>query len=128
MRLRTIPLVLAVFLASLSELRAQTFTGTPGQAQRTAQVSLLSLPGTTTSGPPPADSFQGSDDANGGVPPDTMGAVGTVNIVTMLNWEMRVVNRTTGQVRTLLHQDFWSALNPGSPFDPRIFFDPYAKR
>jgi hypothetical protein len=128
MRLTTIPVVLAVLHASLGELHAQTFTGSPGQAQRTAQVSLLSLPGTTTSGPPPTDSFQGLDDANGGVPPDTMGAVGTVNIVTLLNWEMRVVSRTTGQVRTLLHQDFWNALSPGSPFDPRIFFDPYGKR
>ncbi|HLY08483.1 MAG TPA: hypothetical protein VKW04_04155 [Planctomycetota bacterium] len=123
-----IPSLLAFLLASASALSAQTFTGTPGQAERTAQISFLSLPGTTTNGPVPSDSFQGLDDANGGVPPDTMGAVGTLQIVTMLNWEIRVLNRSTGQMTTVLHQDFWSALSPGSPFDPRIFFDPYGKR
>ncbi|HUZ07760.1 MAG TPA: hypothetical protein VMV89_09770, partial [Candidatus Paceibacterota bacterium] len=53
-------------------------------------------PGTLTlpSSPAPATSFQGLGDNNTLTPPDTDGAVGPNNVMTMLNTQVRIQNRS----------------------------------
>lgn len=75
-------------------------------------------------------SFQGLDDDNTHIPPDAAGAVGPNHVVTMLNTQVRVQDRTG--VTNLLTKslfDWWT--NAGSftrLSDPRILFDHLGNR
>ena len=63
-------------------------------------------------------------------PPDTAGAVGPEHLVTFLNPEMQVQDRT-GTVLTRLTLDtFWARLGPFQDvaFDPRVLYDAAARR
>lgn len=83
-------------------------------------------------GPSPSTSasFQGSPGA-GNVPPDTQGAAGPNQLMSAMNGELRVQNKsgaTIGVVRSL--GDFFSPATNGSSsaFDPQLQYDPYGGR
>ena len=87
--------------------------------------------------PGPSQNFQGAiDEAVGGgtgatfmIPPDTMGAVGIDKVVTILNNNMVVQDKTSGAVLSLVGlNSFWSSTGAVSPFDPRVTYDPYNNR
>ncbi len=83
------------------------------------------------SSPAPAVSFQGLGDDNTRFPPDTDGCVGPNHVVTMLNTQVRVQNRTgTTNYSTTTLQSWWSDKFgfTVSPFDPRILYDPFSNR
>jgi uncharacterized protein (TIGR03437 family) len=66
------------------------------------------------------------------IPPDTEGAVGPQDVVTMLNSQVLIQSRT-GVVRTnypITLNSFWSPLDPAftDTFDPRILYDAGAGR
>jgi len=84
-----------------------------------------------TGGPVTSRGFAALLDQYGANPPDTGGAVGPNDVVTMLNSQVLVQSRT-GQVRTNFPIDlaqFWGALGPFAKiFDPRILYDAAAGR
>lgn len=75
--------------------------------------------------------FVGLLDDYGPSPPDTGGAVGRQDIVTMLNSQVAIASRT-GAVRPgfpITLAQFWSGLGPFAKiFDPRILYDAAADR
>jgi hypothetical protein len=79
--------------------------------------------------PNPSLSFQGLDDDNSRIPPDPQGAVGPNHVMTMLNTQVRIQDRTGSTLDTKSLFNWWT--NAGSVsgvFDPRIAYDPYANR
>jgi hypothetical protein len=69
------------------------------------------------------------------IPPDTMGAVGPNHLVSLLNSDFGVFNKTTGAVlQKISLPSFWGSLGtaPGQPadfpFDPKILYDQHSGR
>lgn len=61
------------------------------------------------------------------IPPDTMAAVGTTQIVESINGNFEIFDRTGASLVTVSQPAFWEAVQPGlgnGQFDPRIIFDP----
>jgi hypothetical protein len=79
--------------------------------------------------PAPSSSFMALDDNNYSIPPDTHGAVGPNHLMTTLNSQVRIQNRSGGVISTVSLNSFWSGVAPGAAtFDPKIFYDPYGQR
>jgi hypothetical protein len=79
--------------------------------------------------PPLASSFAALPDNGTAVPPDTDGAVGPQHLVTILNTEMRVQDRSGKALVTMSFAMFWSKVSAGlSNSDPRILYDPSIDR
>ncbi len=82
--------------------------------------------------PPTAVNFQALGDNNTRIPPDVHGAVGGPHLMTTLNSEVRIQNRSGGIISTVSLQTFWSPVGPfGGPvgvFDPKVLYDPYNNR
>jgi hypothetical protein len=105
-------------------------------AFRSSQL-ITDIPGTLFPSPSVTQNFQGeSDEAKGGgpvgtftIPPDTMGAVGISKVVSYLNNNIAVQDKTTGVQLSLAGLDaFWGVTGASSPFDPRVQYDPYNNR
>ncbi|HEV8134379.1 MAG TPA: lamin tail domain-containing protein [Pyrinomonadaceae bacterium] len=95
------------------------------------------IPVPLTPSPVAVQSFQGeSDEAKGGgpvgtftTPPDTMGAVGINKVVSYVNNNIVVQDKSTGAQLSLASLDaFWAASGGTNTFDPRIQYDPYNNR
>lgn len=91
--------------------------------------------GSQRSTPAPTIDFQALADNNTNVvPPDTHGAVGISHLMTVLNTEVRIQNKSDGSTATgstvVPLTSFWSALSPSPTdiFDPRVHYDPYGGR
>src|SRR6185436_10123431 len=82
------------------------------------------------SGPSPAPSaqFQSLTDNNTFIPPDVHGAVGPNHLMTTLNPQMLIQNRSGGTVLMLSTSAFWSPLSVGVTSDPRVLYDPFNSR
>src|SRR5260370_19418699 len=78
--------------------------------------------------PGPASSFLALPDDNTAPPPDTHGAVGPNHLMTVLNTQIRIQDRTGAVLRTASMDSFWASLGNPSAFDPKIFYDPYGGR
>ncbi len=79
--------------------------------------------------PPAAIDFPGPHDSSLSAPPDSHGAVGQSNVVTMLNTEVRIQTRTGTTIATTNLAGFWSGVGSFSAItDPRILYDPAEKR
>src|SRR5438552_15038314 len=78
--------------------------------------------------PAPASSFQALPDDNTAVPPDTHGAVGPNHLMTALNTQVRIQDRSGAGLSTVSMDFFWASLGSPSAFDPRILYDPYGGR
>jgi hypothetical protein len=79
--------------------------------------------------PPLASSFRALLDDGRLIPPDTDGAVGPNHVVTMLNSQVRVHDRSGRELVTVTLTAFWSRVS-GNLFvsDPRIEYDPATDR
>src|SRR5262245_55824734 len=63
------------------------------------------------------------------IPPDTMGAVGISKVVSYLNNNILIQDKTTGaQLSIASINAFWASTGASAPFDPRIQYDPYNNR
>src|SRR5437667_9722995 len=62
----------------------------------------------TADSPTASPSFLALDDNNAVWPPDTQGAVGVSNVVTMLNSQVRIQTRLGTNVSTVLFSDWWT--------------------
>src|SRR5438309_3810316 len=78
--------------------------------------------------PAPASSFLALADDNTAIPPDTQGAVGPAHLMTVLNTQVRIQNRTGVVLSTVSLDFFWASVGSPSAFDPRIRYDPYGGR
>ena len=83
----------------------------------------------TGSAPAPvATTFQSLLDNDVLAPPDTMGAVGPNHVMTALNSQVLIQNRTGGVISTVDLDTFWAATGAHNVIDPRITYDPYNGR
>lgn len=78
--------------------------------------------------PPVATGFQGLNDDNTVIPPDTHGAVGPNHVMTTLNSQVRVQDRSGNILSTISLNGFWRAVGNPDAFDPKCLYDPYAQR
>src|SRR5882762_541573 len=78
--------------------------------------------------PATASSFQAVLDDNTAIPPDTHGAVGPNHLMTVLNTQVRIQNRTGVVLSTVSMDSFWASLGSPNAFDPKILYDPYGGR
>ena len=81
--------------------------------------------------PATSASFPSVGDNSQAIPPDTHGAVGPTELMTMLNTQYRRHDRAGNPVSGLLSiYGFWfnagvnPTLPPNGPFDPRVHYDP----
>ncbi|MEW6511195.1 MAG: T9SS type A sorting domain-containing protein [Bacteroidota bacterium] len=88
---------------------------------RPSDPSAPALPDATDDFPDVLD-FEALPDNNGVYPPDTHGAAGPSHLMTMLNTQVRIQDKTGAVISTVFLGSFWSALN-GDPFDPRLHYD-----
>jgi hypothetical protein len=83
--------------------------------------------------PPPAAPSQGGFIAgqhnNTSIPPDTSGAVGPTHVMTALNNDVMIHDRTGALVSKTTLNRFWQALGfAGGTFDPKLVYDPFEER
>jgi hypothetical protein len=84
---------------------------------------------TLTPSPPLASSFQALLDDGRLIPPDTDGAVGPNHVVTMLNSQVRVHDRSGRELVTTTLASFWARVSADLfVSDPRIEYDPATDR
>jgi hypothetical protein len=108
---------------------------TPAPAVLPYSQSSPSAP--SAASPVPAANFIGLDDIASlnspyymMIPPDTDGAVGLNHIVTVLNNNIRILTKSSGEtVSTAGLGTFWAPVAASeSVFDPRTLYDPYSQR
>jgi hypothetical protein len=78
--------------------------------------------------PPVTASFLAVLDDDTAIPPDTMGAVGPNHVMTTLNSQARIQNRSGAKLSTVSLNSFWASLGGLDVFDPRVTYDPMAGR
>jgi len=78
--------------------------------------------------PAPASNFLALPDDTTAIPPDTHGAVGPNHLMTTLNTQIRIQDRSGTVLSTVSMDSFWASLGSPSAFDPRILYDPYGGR
>jgi hypothetical protein len=115
-----------------SAIQSPPFLAGPEESSRfEAVVPLLNAPAAiTASSPAPASSFVALQDNISSIPPDTHGAVGPGHLMTTLNSQVRIQDRNGANLSTVSLSSFWSSVNLGSgtPFDPKVLYDPYQNR
>jgi len=67
------------------------------------------------------------EDNNMSIPPDTMGAVGPNHLMTMLNTQVRIQDKSGTRFSTVTLDTFWTSIS-GNPFDPKLIYDPLSGR
>ncbi len=74
--------------------------------------------------------FPAIGDDNTSIPPDTHGAVGPNHVMTMLNTQVRIQDRSgTTNFSTVSLNNWWSSVGGFSyAFDPKVLYDPYNNR
>jgi hypothetical protein len=72
--------------------------------------------------------FPGLIDNHTAIPPDTQGAVGPEHLMVVLNTEVAVQNRQGKELSRVSLGQFWSALGTYAVYDPRVAYDPQARR
>lgn len=75
---------------------------------------------------PPAmvtTNFAALPDPGNIIPPDTHGAVGPNHVMTMLNTQVRIQDKTGGIISTVALALFWSPAGGTGRFDPRLMYD-----
>ena len=84
--------------------------------------------------PSPAQSFLAQSDSPrpsgySFIPPDTDGAVGTTKLMSTLNSNYVIEQKSNGAVLSSVGMDnFWASVGATGPFDPKTYYDPYNSR
>ena len=91
-------------------------------------ISAASAGTTSRTSPPPAVSFQALPDDITVIPPDTHGAVGPNHVMTTLNSQVRIQDRSGNVLSTVSLEFFWLSLGVTDVFDPKVFYDHSAGR
>jgi hypothetical protein len=95
-----------------------------------APDDVLTAPDPAPQAPTLATGFEALPDDNTALPPDTMGAVGPSHVMTMLNTQVRIQDRSGGAISTVASPTFWTSGTglSGDPFDPRLTYDALSGR
>ncbi len=101
-----------------SPMRVKEPSAPPGS--RAPQVVPPAQP--RVASPLPEVSFQAVPDTGNVIPPDTMGAVGVDHVMTTLNRQVQIQDRTGAVVSSVDLYTFWGS---NRVFDPRLVFDPF---
>ncbi|GEM_PF-610230 len=75
--------------------------------------------------PPLGVSFSALPDNNTSIPPDVQGAVGPNHVMTTLNSQIRIQDKSGTVISTVNSDLFWASLGHPNSFDPRILYDSY---
>jgi hypothetical protein len=75
----------------------------------------------------PVLDFEAIPDNNKSIPPDTHGSVGPSHVMTTLNTEVRIQDKTGGVISTVTLNAFWASLG-GRCYDPRVHYDAFHSR
>ena len=96
-----------------------------GEGFAAASQSLITAAsgGTIRTSPPPAVSFQALPDNLVTIPPDTHGAVGPNHVMTVLNSQVRIQDRSGNVLSTVSLPLFWFSLGVTDVFDPKVLYD-----
>jgi PKD repeat protein len=79
--------------------------------------------------PAPDTTFLGIIDNQSSIPPDVMGVAGDDYVMTTLNTQVRVHDKTGAPVMTTGLSSFWASMpDHDRTFDPKITYDPYNHR
>jgi len=107
-----------------------TFQGGVGEGSAAPSVSkkASAVRGGGPLSPVPGLGFLAIEDNDTVIPPDTMGAVGPNHVVTTLNSQIRVQDRSGATLTTVDLFIFWLAAGVFDPFDPRIVYDSFNDR
>ncbi len=81
----------------------------------------------TGSSPVPAATF-GAVQGSSTVPPDSTGAVGPAQVLTVTNHGLQAHTKTGAFLGAVSTWTFWGMFNPAFPFDPRVIYDPVQQR
>jgi len=111
----------------MSLSNAQATAGGPRLSQPFSNPSATAA-GPNPLSPPPASSFAALGDDGFEIPPDTHGAVGPNHLMVTLNTQVRIQDRTGGNISTVSLNSFWSILGNLQVFDPKVLYDPYNSR
>jgi hypothetical protein len=87
-------------------------------------------PAPVANSPIPATTIQGLTDNGTTIPPDIGAAVGPNHLMTTLNSQVRIQNKTGTNLSTVSLNNFWAGTGGTNPstFDPKVIYDPYADR
>ncbi|HWN98343.1 MAG TPA: C25 family cysteine peptidase [Blastocatellia bacterium] len=85
-------------------------------------------PAPTVPSPAPTAQFQSLTDNNTFIPPDVHGAAGPNHLMTTLNTQMLIQNKSGAVTSTLSTFTFWSPLGIGTLSDPRVLYDQFNNR
>ncbi|MEK6301999.1 MAG: C25 family cysteine peptidase [Acidobacteriota bacterium] len=85
-------------------------------------------PAPSVPSPSPLAQFQGLIDDTTFIPPDVHGAAGPNHLMTALNPQMLIQNKSGAVISTLSTFAFWSPLGIGTISDPRVLYDPFSNR
>ncbi len=77
---------------------------------------------------PTGNGFQALADNNTVIPPDTHGAVGLNHVMTMLNSQVRIHNKSGNIISTVSLAAFWSPTGATGFYDPHIIYDQSTNR
>jgi hypothetical protein len=106
------------------------FSGSVGPQESGASLTSAGVGGggenraTAVTSGLPALSFQALSDNDKVIPPDTYGAVGPSHVMTMLNSQVRIQDKSGSTISTVALSSFWSPLPSSSAtFDPRVQYD-----
>lgn len=103
--------------------------GTPKDSVKLFEgQSKVYAPQTMADPPAPTVAFDGLLDNNTSIPPDVNGAVGPNYVMTTLNTEIKIQNKTGGSVSTLSNSGFWTVEETTDIYDPKILYDPFTQR
>jgi hypothetical protein len=125
--------------------RIQRRSGATGEAESPFAGATVAAPSAPSSPGPSAPALDGSFAGLGNpphtegdvIPPDTMGAAGPNHLVSILNSDFGVFNKTTGAPipnQQISLQSFWGSLDNATvqpsdfPFDPKILYDQHSGR
>lgn len=95
---------------------------TPGSSRETASPQ-----GEPSLSIAPVLDFDAIPDNNRSIPPDTHGSVGPAHLMTTLNTEVRIQDKTGGVTSTVTLNAFWASLG-GVCYDPRVHYDTFDGR
>ena len=104
---------------------------TPARLEGVGQPSAepkLSPPAPNVPSPAPLAQFQALTDNNAFIPPDVHGAAGPSHLVTTLNTQTMIQNKSGTIISTLSTFAFWSPLGIVTISDPRVLYDPFQNR
>jgi len=65
---------------------------------------------------------------NSTVPPDSTGAVGPLQVLTVTNHGLQANTKSGAFIGAVSTWTFWGMFNPAFPYDPRVIFDPVEQR